>query len=119
MKPKLTIEIITICLIIFAVTYILPVHFKDLFVAENQSYRILGLPVGLALIAGFLLRLRFMRWLLQFLFTVITLGLIISLFTVAGNQPGFYVVIALNIILLYILYFSTDIKYFLSRKPKK
>jgi len=119
MKPKLIIEIILVCLIIFSVTYVLPVHFKDLFVAENKPYSILGLPIGLGLIVGFLLRLRFIRWLLQFLFTLVTLGLIISLFTPAGNHAGFYLVIILNLILLYILFFSTDIKYFLSRKPRK
>lgn len=119
MRPKLIIEIVLICLIIISVTYILPVHFKALFVAENEPYRILGLPIGLILIIGFLLKFRFMRWVLQFLFSIVTIGLIINLFNPAGNQPGFYIVIVLNLIVLYILFFSGDIRQFLSRKPKK
>jgi hypothetical protein len=119
MKPKLIIEITAICLIIFLVTYILPVHFRELFVGENENIKIMGLPIGLILIAGFLLRLRFMRWVLLFLFGVVSFGLIISLFVRTNPQPGFFIVVFLSLMLIGLLIFSSDLKQFLSRKPKK
>ena len=118
-KPKLILEISAICLIIFLVTYLLPVHFKELFVTENESIKIMGLPIGLILIAGFLLRIRFMRWVLLFLFGITTFGLAISLFVQDNPQPGFFIVVFLNLILILLLIYSTDLKAFLSRKPRK
>jgi hypothetical protein len=118
-KPKLIIEITAICLIIFLVTYLLPVHFRELFVTENETIKIMGLPVGLILIAGFLLRIRFMRWVLLFLFGAATFGLAISLFVQDNPQPGFFIVVFLNLILITILIYSKDLKVFLSRKPRK
>ncbi|MBR9998533.1 MAG: hypothetical protein KFF73_06155 [Cyclobacteriaceae bacterium] len=119
MKPKLVIEVALICLIILSVTYILPVHFSGLFVDQNEHIRIMGLPFGLILIAGVLLKIRFMRWVLLFLFGILTIGLIFSLFTLDGDHLGFYMVIFLNMILIFILFYSRDIRLFLSRKPKK
>lgn len=119
MKPKLIAEVTAICLIIFLVTYVLPVHFRELFVPDSEQIRIMGLPVGLILIAGFLLRIRFMRWVLLFLFGAVTFGLVISLFVQENPRPGFFIVVFLNVILIYLLTGSKDIKLFLTRKPRK
>ncbi len=94
----------------------MPVHLRNVW-TENESIRIMGLG-RMILIAEILLD-QIYEMGIALSFREYPIGLTISLFVQDNPQPGFFIVVFLNLILILLLISSTDMKYFLSRKPNK